>query len=53
LSAEVFSKVKDIFHLCEGCPGPTLEKGQVLEKVHKLVLIFDFNFFQNPFIYIF
>ena len=42
MPGEVLFQVEDVFKLGEGCAGPTLEERQVLEEIHKLVLVFDF-----------
>jgi len=42
-----------VFEFSEGRSGPTIEKGQVLEKVHKHVLVFYLYFLEDSLIHIF
>lgn len=49
MAGEVLFQVEDVLELGEGRAGPTLEKWQVLEEIHKLVLVFDLYLFEDAF----
>lgn len=45
--------LENVFEFGEGWSGPTIKKGQVLEKVHKHILVFDLYFFEDSIINVF
>lgn len=49
MAGEVLFQVEDVLKLGEGCTGPTLEEWQVLEEIHKLVLVFDLYLLEDAF----
>jgi hypothetical protein len=49
LAGEVLFQGEDVLKLGECCAGPPLEEWQVLEEIHKLVLVFDLDLLEDAF----